>query len=99
MIDKNKLYLQTPQVIKDKSGLVTILTDINGNEFDADKYKDGFEIIIDYPYEKGKPDKIIDYEVAVDDFERKYWKEIRKRQWILDKEHCFGGKWAEGWDE
>lgn len=99
MFDKNKLYLQTPQVIKDKTGLVTVVTDINGNEFHADKRKEGSELIIDYPNEKGKGLRVIDYEAKVDDFGRKYWKEIRKRQWISDTQYSFCGKWKEGWDE
>ena len=98
MIDKDRMYLQVPKIIE-KDGLAKILTDINGNEFNADLRKTGSELIIDYPHERGKGMRVIDYEVCVDPFNRKYWREVRKRQWVPDENISFCGKWKEGWDE
>lgn len=97
MPDKNKLDMREPQIIE-KDGLVKFLSDVHGNKFCADDYKDGFEMIIDYP----SGVRVIDYKVYVDDFGRKSWKEVGRRQWVSDPEHpkiSFCGKWKEGWDE
>lgn len=91
-----RLYLHEPEVIF-KDGLAKVLTDINGNEFYADKRKKGSVLTIDYHHERGKGLRVADYEVAVDDFERKYWKETGKRHWVKNKDILICGAWENGW--
>ena len=42
MFDKTKMYIQAPKEIR-INGLIRILTDINGNEFNADNYDKNFD--------------------------------------------------------
>ncbi|MBS3075767.1 hypothetical protein J4429_04895 [Candidatus Pacearchaeota archaeon] len=95
MFDKTKMYIQAPKEIR-INGLIRILTDINGNEFNADNYDKNFEITIDYPQEKGDGVKVVDYRICVDGSERTFWSLARRRQWINDPKLSFCGSWVDG---
>ena len=49
MIDRGNMYRREPKVIRDSEGLLKVLSDRNGNEFNADSRDVGSELIVDYP--------------------------------------------------
>ena len=97
MFDKTKLYAQVPKEIK-IDGLIKVLTDINGNEFNADNYDKGFEMMIDYPQAKNEPLMVMDYRVCVNESGKKFWGLNRKRHWVKDLKLSHCGSWVEGLD-
>jgi hypothetical protein len=97
MFDKDNRYKQIPGE-RCVRGLLKVLIDINGNEFNADDYNRCFELTIDYPQENGKGVRVIDYIVCVDKSKGKFWNLIRRRQWMEDSDNHFYGKWIGGWE-
>ena len=94
MFDPNRMYLQKPQVIE-INGLAKIITDINGNEFNADDYQPRHEITISQPHVVGEGMRVIDYEAmpVLDSSGLNYWIEVRVRRWVPDKEISICGRW------
>jgi len=99
MRDSNNLYGQAPAMVSDSSGLVLILTDINGNIFRAEDRKVGSELTIDYPSRSVFDLRIVDYIVCSDDSGNRYWGELGRRQWVPDGKLSFTGSWNDGWVE
>ena len=63
-------------------------------EYRAENYKEGFEMTIDYP---PCSRRIIEYKVVVKTG-KKYWQEIRKREFVFNNSE-FYGEWKDKWNE
>jgi hypothetical protein len=99
MRDSNNLYGQMPEIFSDSSGLVIMLTDINGNEFMPEDRRVGSELSIDYPSKNIFDLQVVDYIVCENDSGKRYWKEVKRRQWVPDEKTGLTGSWREGWVE
>lgn len=94
-----RVYGQEPRIDSDAEGLIRILSDTIGNEFNAEDREVGSELIIDYPSRSIFDLRVIYYIVCLDNVGKRYWGELGKRQWVPDGKLSFCGSWRDNWIE